>query len=829
MEESINNEIINEATGEIKLADGTTLLTKAMSDIMHESMLPYAEHVILDRAIPRVEDGLKPVQRRILYTMYEMGLTPDKPYRKSAAVVGDCLAKYHPHGDTSVYDAMVRLAQPYNMRMTLVDGQGNFGSIDGDSAAAMRYTEAKMTPLALELLRDIDKNTVIWNRNYDDRLKEPAILPGRYPNLLVNGSSGIAVGLATNIPPHNMAEVIDGVIAYIDNRRIKLSEMMKIVKGPDFPTGGYIVAGDELVQAYETGKGKIVLQAKIHVEPQGERKNIVITELPYQVNKSTLLQKILAVKEEKKELLAGIADIVDESDKEGMRAVVKLKKDVNPDKILEVLFKYTDLRTTFGINMVAIADGRPQLMGLLDIISYYVDYQREVIISRTKFDLQNAKDRAHILEGLVTAVKNIDEVIKIIKKSASTTEARKNLRERFSLSEVQAQAILDLRLSRLTKLEVDKLLEELKQLKELIKNLSAILASKDLQMNVIKTELLQIKRAYKSGRKSQIVKGMQDIIVAGPPQSQKVQEDFVLGLSVAGNVKRMATKHVSMSNKTSVEKLSGIDAYRQLVSSSTGKMLYIFTDKGNCIKMPAEDVADCKWREKGIQLKEIYANAEKDEHIVSIQSVDSEKIPDDDLYFFTKQGMVKRTAWDEYGLQKRVFQAIKIKEDDVVVSVECDVKDTTILFVTRKGMVLNFNKTDVPQQGRVSGGVKGMLLADGDEVVCAKQIADKCDVAIVTEKCFAKRVAIKEIEPMARYRKGVKIIDFAGTNGQNVLLADVVEKTDIIACYAEEEVFTLVAGEICAEPRTGKGKPPKQFKKGIQLDNASKCIVSLEK
>ncbi|MBR5145840.1 MAG: DNA gyrase subunit A, partial [Clostridia bacterium] len=300
-----------------------------MSDIMHESMLPYAEHVILDRAIPRVEDGLKPVQRRILYAMYEMGLTPNKPYLKSARIVGDVLGKYHPHGDTSVYDAMVRLAQPYNMRMTLVDGQGNFGSIDGDSAAAMRYTEAKMTPLALELLRDIDKNTVMWNRNYDDRLKEPAMLPGRYPNLLVNGASGIAVGLATNIPPHNMVEVIDGVISYIDNRKIKLSEMMKIIKGPDFPTGGYVIAGDELVQAYETGKGKITLQAKIHIEPQGERKNIVITELPYQVNKASLLQKILAVREDKKELLAGISEIVDESDREGMRAVIKLKKDAD--------------------------------------------------------------------------------------------------------------------------------------------------------------------------------------------------------------------------------------------------------------------------------------------------------------------------------------------------------------------------------------------------------------------------------------------------------------------------------------------------------------------
>jgi len=827
MAENISNqEYTNEATGEIKLADGTTLLTKPMSDIMHESMLPYAEHVILDRAIPRVEDGLKPVQRRILYAMYEMGLTPDKPYLKSARIVGDVLGKYHPHGDTSVYDAMVRLAQPYNMRMTLVDGQGNFGSVDGDSAAAMRYTEAKMTPLALELLRDIDKNTVIWNRNYDDRLKEPAMLPGRYPNLLVNGASGIAVGLATNIPPHNMAEVIDGVIAYIDNRKIKLSEMMKIIKGPDFPTGGYVIAGDELVQAYETGKGKITLQAKIHIETQGERKNIVITELPYQVNKATLLQKILAVREDKKDLLAGISEIVDESDREGMRAVIKLKKDADQNKILEALLKYTDLRTTFGINMVAIADGRPMQMGLLDIIAYYTDYQRSVIIARTKYDLQNAKDRAHILEGLVVAVKNIDEVIKIIKNSASTTEARKNLRERFDLSEVQAQAILDLRLSRLTKLEVDKLLDELKQLKELIKELSAILGSKDLQMNVIKSELNQIKKAYKSARKSNMLKCVSDIVIGGPPQEDKQQEDFIIGLTFAGTLKRMTTKHVSMSNKTSVDKLSGIDAYKQLLLAGTGKQLFIFTDKGNCYKTLCEDVAESKWREKGAQLKELFSAVAKDENIVHI-SVADEKLPAEDLFFFTKQGMVKRTAWNEYDVQKKSFQAIKLKDDDIVIGIETEVKNTTVLYVTRKGMVLNFEKTDIPQQGRMSGGVKGMLIADNDEVMFATQIANKGDVVVVTEKCFAKRVSLKEIDVSARYRKGVKIIDLVGTNGQNVLFAGYFAKPGMIACFTDEQVFTMQTSDIGEEPRTGKGKPPKDNKKGILLNDVCNCATSV--
>ena len=387
-------------------------------------MLPYAEYVILDRALPRVEDGLKPVQRRILYTMYDMGLTPDKPHKKSARIVGDCMGKYHPHGDSSVYDAMVRMAQDFNMRMTLVNGHGNFGSVDGDPAAAMRYTEARLEPLALELLRDIEKDTVRFTLNFDDSLKEPETLPGRFPNLLVNGASGIAVGLATNIPPHNLGEVIDGIVAYIDNPKIKLFEMMKYIKAPDFPTGGYIVAG-ELVQAYETGSGKILLRAKVNIEEgDNDKKLIVITELPYQVNKAKLLTKIAELREEKKDMLGGISEITDESDRNGMRAVIKVKKDADVEKILAALYKYTDLECTFGINMVAIADGKPQQMGLLDIIRHYVAYQREVVLRRTKFDLAQAKERCHILEGLIIAVRNIDEVIEIIKTSESVPVAR---------------------------------------------------------------------------------------------------------------------------------------------------------------------------------------------------------------------------------------------------------------------------------------------------------------------------------------------------------------------------------------------------------------------
>ena len=392
------------------------IIFSSLDEVLKNSMIPYAENVILDRALPRVEDGLKPVQRRILYAMYEMGLTNDKPHKKCAKIVGEVLGKFHPHGDSSVYGAIVHLAQDFNMRMPLIDGQGNFGTIDGDSAAAYRYTEARLQPLALELLKDIEKNTVKFSLNFDDTQEEPDTLPGRYPNLLVNGATGIAVGLATNIPPHNLVEVINGTIAYIDNPKISLKEMMKYIKAPDFPTGGYIVAGDELEEAYKTGRGKIKIKARVNIEKEsGDKQNLIISELPYQVNKANLLKKIADMKEERKEFLSGVADVVDESDRNGMRAVIKLRKDADAKAILAYLYKNTDLETSFGINMVAIADGKPCQLGLLDIISYYVNYQREVILNRTKFDLEKAKERAHVLEGLIVAVKNIDEVIKIIK------------------------------------------------------------------------------------------------------------------------------------------------------------------------------------------------------------------------------------------------------------------------------------------------------------------------------------------------------------------------------------------------------------------------------
>ncbi|MBS1314372.1 MAG: DNA topoisomerase 4 subunit A, partial [Clostridia bacterium] len=595
----------------------------SLDEVLHNSMMPYAEHVILDRALPRVEDGLKPVQRRILYTMYELGLTPDKPHKKCAKIVGDCLGKYHPHGDSSVYDALVRMAQDFNMRMPLVNGHGNFGTVDGDTAAAYRYTEARLEQLALELLRDIDKDTVDFSLNFDDSLMEPNTLPGRFPNLLVNGATGIAVGLATNIPPHNLGEVIDGTIAMIDNPKISLKEMMKHIKGPDFPTGAQIVGGEELENAYATGRGKIRVRANISLETDGAKRSIVIKEIPYQVNKANLLKKIADLKEDKKEeAFADIAEVVDESDRTGMRAVVRLKKDADANKICALLLKYTDLETTFGINMVAIAGGKPKQMGLLEILSYYINYQREVILRRSKYDLERAKERAHILEGLIIAVLNIDEVVRIIKNSANTPEARQNLRARFQLSEIQANAVLDLRLARLTRLEITKLQEELEQLRRLIKELTAIIGSKKLQMEVVKTELTEIKKKYKNARRTGIG-GAAEVAIEETAAEEKAVRNLVAVFTADRTFKLVPEKNYNLSDR-SVEGGGAGDILTLSVPVRSDQMLLAFSNLGNAFKIDPEIVQAAKLRDKGQKFTDVAKDAQQNEYPVAFYPLEEE-------------------------------------------------------------------------------------------------------------------------------------------------------------------------------------------------------------
>lgn len=801
-----------------KMEDGSNLLTKPMEIVMHESMMPYAEHVILDRALPRVEDGLKPVQRRILYSMYEQGNTPDKPTRKSARIVGDCMGRYHPHGDSSIYDAMVRMAQPFSMNVPLILGQGNFGNIDGDSAAAMRYTEAKLSPVALELLRDIEKDTVRWSRNFDDTTKEPDMLPGRFPNLLVNGATGIAVGLATNIPPHNFCEVIEGVIAYIDNKNISLDQMMKIIKGPDFPTGGYVIPGDGLKQAYETGKGKILIRAKMHIEvANGDRRNIVITEIPYGLNKADLLMKIAALKDEKKDLFQGISEIVDESDKEGMRAVIKLRKDADVDKTIALLYKYSNLQMSYGINMVAIADGKPQLMGLLDIIAYYVAYQREVILRRSKFELEEAKARQHILQGLVIAVQNIDEVIQIIKTSSGTTDAKAKLRERFSLSDKQAQAILDLRLARITKLEVNKLVTELAEIERNIARLQVIINSKTEQMNLIKTELGVLKRNYKVARKSEMCKELTDAVIISEADEKPV-ETVVLGIAADYTIKRIPLKNFNLSNKEAIGASSG-DMLTTAMEVQTDDKVLFFSNLGNCYKSAVDRLNEVRFRDAGFTLSQAFPEAQRGEVPVAVFVMPREENPEGEILLFTRQGMVKRTAWSEYQLLKSSYQGYKGKEGDEVFRVEMVRENTEIFFVTNRGGCVRFDVNEVPLQGRVAGGVHCINLLEDEYLIFAGQVEkDKGEVVMVTDKGFMKRLAVKEITKHARNCKGAKGTEF-GNNGTCLVYASYVNKEPYKIAIIDRANTTVVeTSEISVESKNHKGKLPKGKKGGIVVE-----------
>ena len=785
----------------IKIEPQGQLFVEPLEKVLHSSMLPYAEFVILDRALPRVEDGLKPVQRRILYTMKEMGLTPDKPHKKCARIVGDCMGKYHPHGDSSVYDAMVRMAQDFNMGKTLVDGHGNFGSVDGDPAAAMRYTEARMQPLALEMLRDIDKQTVTFSPNFDDSLEEPDVLPGRYPNLLVNGASGIAVGLATNIPTHNLEEVINGVVAYIDNPAISLEEMMEYIPSPDFPTGGLIIA-NELIQAYKTGRGKITIRSKITAEKADNGKtNLIITELPYQVNKARLLRKIVDLREEKKEELAGLDFVADESDRTGMRAVIRVKKDADVEAILKCLYKYTDLEVTFGINMVVIADGKPQQLGLMEIIRHYVAYQQKVIKRRTLFDLEQAEARCHILEGLIIAVQNIDEVIAIIKKSESTADARNKLMARFEITKIQAQAILDLKLARLTKLEIFKLEQELKELRKLIKKLRAIAKSGELQLEVVKEEITQIKNAYPSPRKSRLVftREEADQLIATATE-KKPGVPCTLAYTADDRFKVLTGKQLDALYKPLEGKYKPHLIALKLLETVTDKRIFAFTNYGNCHKLDISDPElECKLTDDGVTLKDLSSDAETGEKVVALFEV-GERMPYGSLIFFTKKGMIKKTDWSEYEQRKDSFQAVKLNDEDEVINVEEDTsEEDTIIIVTKEGLCLNALKDDIPTQGRVATGVRGIMLRDGDEVVLMKQINGEGEVIIATTEGKFKRVISSQIEPSKRYKKGSIIVGLR--EGASVLCASYVtmpymlaveEKNHAVSELSSEDIFISV-------------------------------------
>ena len=776
------------------------IIYKSLDEVLHDSMIPYTEHVVLDRALPRVEDGLKPVQRRILYSMMELGLQPEKPYRKSARIVGDCMGKYHPHGDSSVYDAMVRMSQDFVLRAPLVDGHGNFGSVDGDSPAAMRYTEARLAPLAMELLRDIEKDTVKWSLNFDDTLKEPDILPGRFPNLLVNGASGIAVGVATNIPPHNLGEVIDGVVAYINNPRINLEQMMSIIKGPDFPTGGELIFDEGLKTAYATGKGKITIRAKVGIESNGDKCNLIITEIPYQVNKSALLQKIVELKDSNKDKLSVISEIRDESDKNGMRAIIKLKKEANPKKVLEILFKSTNLQVSYAINMVAIAGGKPKLLGLMDIISYYADYQREIIIRRTKFDLNAAKERAHIVEGLLKAIANIDAVIKIIKSSPTVSEAKLRLKAKFSFSEKQTQAIMDMRLARLVNLEEDKLKAELNELIQIIDNLSKILASKTLQNDVIKKELLEIKKSFGSPRKSHILKNA-DVKICEVDNQVSSSQNYILALTAGGTIKKVTVKNYSMSNKSLNDSSSLTDVHTQIIEASSSDTVLIFSNMGNVLKISVDKIKECKWRDSGFSMNQLDNSSLVTEKPVKI--LISGKA--NEILFFSKKAMIKRSTLADTLTQKSYYQALKIQDKDELLNVEYLMPDAKVLMLSESGMSLSFDPTEVPLQGRISIGVKGINIEDGDTLIFAGLILKNNSIITVSSDGFVKKIECEKFPLASRYRKGLKYFSLA--NNSKVIFASSDNISSVLAVDFGLKILPLETKKFKASERLSSGEP----------------------
>ncbi|MBQ7884606.1 MAG: DNA topoisomerase 4 subunit A [Clostridia bacterium] len=792
---SKNNEPIQSSMG---------ILYKTLEDVLHESMIPYTEHVVMDRALPRVEDGLKPVQRRILYAMYTLGLMPDKPYRKSATVVGECLGHYHPHGDASVYDAAVRMAQDFSLREPLIDGHGNFGSIDGDGAAAYRYTEMKLKDLALELLRDINKDTIHWSLNFDDRLHEPDTLPGRFPNLLVNGAYGIAVGVATNIPPHNLAEVIDAVVAFIDKPSLDVKGLMKYIKGPDFPTGANIIAGDELRQAYETGKGKITVRSTVEIENVGDKQNLVITDIPYQVNKAQLLQKIAELKENNKDKLACIQEIRDESDRNGIRAVIRLKKDANARAVLEYLYKATTLQTNFGINMVAIAGGKPKQMNLQEIIAYYVEYQRQVIYRRTKFDLDACKERAHILEGLLIAIKNIDEVIKIIKQSESVSIAKQNLKDRFLLSEKQAVAILEMRLSRLVNLEVNKIKEELAELKKRIEELTAIYLSKAKQFEVVKTEILEIKKQYKNARRTKLLNpnSLESEVVEEP--EEVVVRDYMLAITANNTIKAIPIKNYNLAVREVGENSSLNEIHTCLVKTLSTDKILILTNKGNVYKTVVDNIPEAKWRERGTPFNKLDKNILPDEKALAIIKVPNEQfeVENTNLVFVTANGMIKKSPLNEYLIAKTVFQGIKLKDKDSVVYAGVADSRFTYLLISKSGMAVNI-ADDLEPTGRMTSGVKAMALDAQDLIAFALPVKKSGAITVLTKRGYIKNVSIGEYEVGARNRKGLRI---TGKETGDIAYASFGVVPPNLAVYADGKISVISSKYIPYDNRAGKGR-----------------------
>ena len=740
------------------------LKPRDIEEELKTSFISYAMSVITSRALPDVRDGLKPVHRRILYSMVELGVTPDKPYRKSARIVGDVLGKYHPHGDSAVYDAMVRLAQPFNTRYMLVEGQGNFGSVDGDGAAAMRYTEARLSKLSMEMVRDLDKETVDFYPNFDETLMQPDVLPSRFPNLLVNGSAGIAVGMATNIPPHNLGEVVDAVVCMLDNPECTVDDLMQYIKGPDFPTGGVILGKRGIYDAYHEGRGKIITRAKSEIEEMHNgRQRIVVTEIPYQVNKARLIEKIAELVHDKR--LEGISDIRDESDRSGMRIVIELKRDVNANVVLNYLYRHTQMQETFGAIMIALVDGTPKVLSLRQIIHHYIEHQESVITRRTQYDLDKALARSHILEGLLIALDNIDEVIALIRASADGNVARNGLMERFGLTEKQAQAILDMRLQRLTGLERERLEAEYAELEKQIAYYQAVLADEQLVRGIVKDEILEIKRKYADERRTEISALEGEIDMLDLVQ----EEDMVITMTHFGYVKRVSMSAYRAQKRggkgVSAATTREEDYVEQMFVTSTHDQIMFFTNRGRVYQMWCYEIPEAGRAAKGTAIVNLL-QLDGGEKVTAMVDVPEEKLQGSYLIMATRQGTIKRTELSEFvNLRKSGLIAIVLREDDDLIGVDLTDGRREVLLGTRDGMSIRFAETDLRPIGRNAVGVRGIELAEGDQVVAMSIVEEDTDVLAITENGYGKRTAIEEYRLQSRAGKGIKAMNLTDKTG----------------------------------------------------------------
>ncbi len=785
------------------LIEDAKILHKEIDSIMRSSYIDYSMSVIVGRALPDVRDGLKPVHRRILYDMMELGVTPDKPHRKSARIVGDVLGKYHPHGDSSVYDAMVRLAQEWNIRYPLVDGHGNFGSVDGDGAAAMRYTEARMTPFALQMLRDINKDTVDFQPNFDGDEQEPVVLPSRYPNLLVNGSNGIAVGMATSIPPHNLSDVIDATVKMIDDENCDIEDLIDIIQAPDFPTGAEIIGRNAAREAYRTGQGRIKVRSKYEFEETSRGKmQIVFTEIPYQVNKARLIEKIAELIKDKK--IEHIADVRDESDREGMRIVVELKKDANPKITLNRLFKHTQLQDTFSVIMIALVDGQPKLLNLYDMLDNYIAFQKEVVTRRTQYDLRKAQERAHILEGYLIALDNIDEVIRIIR--SSYNDAKQKLMERFSLSDVQAQAILDMRLARLQGLEREKIETEYDELMKKINWYHEILGDEKVLMGVIKDELLEIKEKFGDKRKTAIVADAGEIDEADLIQEQQV----AITLTHLGYIKRVAMDTYK-TQKRGGKGITGIttrenDFVKNMIITSTHDQLLFFTNTGKVYRLKAYEIPEAQRTAKGTPAVN-FLNLMQHERITTViplKDFDSDKY----LIAVTKKGTIKKTALAQFDTNRKAgLIAITLKDDDELIGIKETSGTSNVIIVTKLGKSICFSEEDVRPMGRIASGVKAIQLEEDDEVVAMELAERDEELLVVTKNGYGKRTPVKDYKIQTRGGKGLLTYDkakFAKT-GELIGAMTVTENDEVMLINSEGIIIRIKAEEVSRLGRATQG------------------------